>query len=225
MYPPPPTAVGSVTLTATSVTNTAAFASANVNISTSGGLAGQLCLLLERSGLQYRYVYSLAGAVPIAADGTLTGEQDYNDGSGITSPEPGGDMITSGSLSFDPASWPRNANSNTNNRQRRNEWHGNSRAQFRKQQPCADYSGGWKRDIQRKLRPADTAKHALAGGFSFALSGAGSNGNTHFFGGVFTVAGTSVTNGLVDKNDAGNVSTDNSFTGTLTAADSLAVAR
>src|SRR5579863_10321026 len=102
MYLPPPTAVGPVVITATSVTSNSAFATANVNISTSGGLAGNYAFYV--GGLDFNSLYSLAGSVTIAADGTLTGEQDYNDGSGITSPEPGGDMITGGSLSFDPMS-------------------------------------------------------------------------------------------------------------------------
>ena len=46
-------------------------------------------------------VYSLAGVVAIAQDGSgnvLSGEQDYNDGDGNTSPQPTGDSITGGTL-------------------------------------------------------------------------------------------------------------------------------
>ena len=45
--------------------------------------------------------YSLAGVVAIAQDGSgnvLSGEQDYNDGDGNTSPQPTGDSITGGTL-------------------------------------------------------------------------------------------------------------------------------
>jgi len=45
--------------------------------------------------------YSIAGVVAIAQDGSgtvVSGEQDYNDGDGNTSPQPGGDSITGGSL-------------------------------------------------------------------------------------------------------------------------------
>src|ERR1700732_2721887 len=97
----PPASPANVTITATSVTNTAAFATANVNISTSGGLSGNFAFYL--SGMDFNFnTYSLAGAVSINADGTLTGEQDYNNANGTNSPA-GGDLIMSGSsLSFDP---------------------------------------------------------------------------------------------------------------------------
>jgi hypothetical protein len=216
MYTAPSSAVGSVTITATSVTNSAAFATANVNISTSGGLAGNYAFYV--SGLDFNSVYSLAGSVTIAANGTLTGEQDYNDGSGITSPEPGGDMITGGSLSFDPTSGLGTLTLITNNKNV--GVHGtetlalnfvnNNHALIIQADGSATSSGSF--DLQ--MLPS-----TLAGGFSFTLSGAHSG--TAFFGGVFSVAGTSVTNGIFDENDAGNISKNNSFTGALTTADSF----
>jgi hypothetical protein len=216
MYTAPSSAVGSVTITATSVTNSAAFATANVNISTSGGLAGNYAFYV--SGLDFNSVYSLAGSVTIAANGTLTGEQDYNDGSGITSPEPGGDMITGGSLSFDPTSGLGTLTLITNNKNV--GVHGtetlalnfvnNNHALIIQADGSATSSGSF--DLQ-------TLPSTLAGGFSFTLSGAHSG--TAFFGGVFSVAGTSVTNGIFDENDAGNISKNNSFTGALTTADSF----
>src|SRR3984957_18812682 len=220
MYTAPGTAVGSVTITATSVTNSAAFATANVNISTSGGLAGNYAFYV--GGLDFNSLYSLAGSVTIAADGTLTGEQDYNDGSGITSPEPGGDMITSGSLSFDPSSGlgtliliTNNKNVGTNGTETLAlNFANNDHALIIEADGSATSSGSF--DLQ-------TLPSTPAGGFSFVLSGVDSGGNTTFFGGVFNVAGTSVTSGIFDENSAAHShpSLNNSFTGTLSAADSF----
>jgi len=219
-YTAPGSAVGSVTITATSVKNTAAFATANVNISTSGGLAGNYAFYV--SGLDFNSVYSLAGSVTIAADGTLTGEQDYNDGSGITSLEPGGDMITGGSLSFDPSSGLGTLILNTNNKNVGTNgtetlalnFANNNHALIIEADGSATSSGSF--DLQ-------TLPSTPAGGFSFVLSGVDSGGNTTFFGGVFNVAGTSVTSGIFDENSAAHshASLNNSFTGTLSAADAF----
>src|SRR3984957_18120797 len=216
----PPASPANVTITATSVKNTAAFATANVNISTSGGLAGNYAFYV--SGLDFNSVYSLAGSVTIAADGTLTGEQDYNDGSGITSPEPGGDMITGGSLSFDPTSGlgtltliTNNKNVGTNGTETLAlNFVNNNHALIIQADGSATSSGSF--DLQ-------TLPSTPAGGFSFVLSGVDSGGNTTFFGGVFNVAGTSVTSGIFDENSAAHShpSLNNSFTGTLSAADAF----
>mgnify|MGYP001408566742 CR=1 FL=1 len=218
MYLPPPTAVGPVVITATSVTSNSAFANANVNISTSGGLAGNYAFYV--GGLDFNSLYSLAGSVTIAADGTLTGEQDYNDGSGITSPEPGGDMITGGSLSFDPTSGlgtliliTNNKNVGANGTETLAlNFANNNHALIIEADGSATSSGSF--DLQ-------TLPSTPAGGFSFVLSGVDSGGNTTFFGGVFNVAGTSVTSGIFDENSAAHshASLNNSFTGTLSAAD------
>ncbi len=217
MYSPPATAVGSVTITAASVTNSAAFATANVNISTSGGLAGNYSFYV--SGTDFNAVYSLAGSVTIAADGTLTGEQDYNDASGITSPEPGGDMITGGSLSFDPTSGLGTLTLITNNKNLGANgtetlalnFVNNNHALIIQVDGSAASSGSF--DLQ-------TLPSTPAGGFAFAVSGAGNTSKTVFYGGVFTLAGSSLSSGIFDKNDAGSASVNNSFTGTLSAADS-----
>jgi hypothetical protein len=216
-----PGTAGSVTLIATSVANTADSASLNVNISTAAGLAGPYSFYLSGWDGQASNVYSLAGSVLIASNGSLTGEQDYNDGSGLTSPEPGGDMITSGSLWINPANGQgfltlitNNANLGINGTETLAlNFVNSNHALIIQADGSATSSGSF--DLQT------LPSTLLAGGFSFAVSGAGNTGNTHFFGGVFTVAGTNVTNGLVDENDAGNVSTNNSFTGTLTAADTF----
>jgi hypothetical protein len=223
-----PGSPASVVITATSVTNTAAFANANVNISTSGGISGNFSFYLSGfDGNNNNGIYSLAGAVMINADGTLTGEQDYNDAGGITSPDL---PISSGSLSFNPTTGLGTLTLVTNNTHLgangtetlELNFANNNHALIIQADGSATSSGSF--DLQ-------TLPSTPAGGFSFALSGAGNNGDTIFFGGVFTVSGNSVTDGMYDKNDNGNVTptpsippaSGTSFTGTLSSpiADSF----
>jgi hypothetical protein len=213
-------ASGSVTIIATSVANTAVSASLNVNISSSAGLAGTYSFYLGGWDGQQSNVYSLAGSVVIASNGSLTGEQDYNDGSGLTSPEPGGDMITSGSLWINPANGQgfltlitNNSNMGINGTETLAlNFVNSNHALVVQADGSATSSGSF--DLQ-------TLPSTPAGGFSFVLSGAGSTGNTVFFGGVFSLAGTSLTNGVFDENHAGSISTENAFTGTLSTPDSF----
>jgi hypothetical protein len=220
MYTAPSSPVGGVIITATSVTNTAAFANANVNISTSGGISGNYSFYLSGfDGNTNNEIYSLAGAVMINADGTLTGEQDYNDAGGFTFPDL---PISSGSLSFNPATGLGTLTLVTNNTHLGANgtetlalnFVNNNHALIIQADGSATSSGSF--DLQ-------TLPSSPAGGFSFVLSGAGTTGHTVFYGGVFTVAGTGVTNGIYDRNDDGNVTptpsvppaSGTSFTGTL----------
>ena len=66
-----------------------------------------------------------------------------------------------------------------------------------------------------------TLPSTLSGGFAFTLTGEDPSFNTTVSGGVFTISGTSLSNGIFDVNDAGDVTTDTTFTGTLTALDSF----
>jgi hypothetical protein len=217
-YTAPATAVGSVIITATSVKNSAVTASVNVTISTSGGLAGNYAFYVSGEDSNDA-VYSLAGAVTISANGTLTGEQDYNDADGLTSPS-GGDMITGGNLSFDPTAGLGNLTLITNNTHLgvngtetfALNFVNNDHALIIQADASATSSGSF--DLQ-------TLPSTPAGGFSFAVSGAGNTGHTHFFGGVFSVSGTSVSSGVFDENNNGDVSSNNPFTGTLSGADSF----
>jgi hypothetical protein len=218
MYQPPPTAVGPVVITATSVTNTAAFATANVNISTSGGISGNYSFYLSGfDGNNNNGIYSLAGAVMINADGTLTGEQDYNNAGGVTSSNL---AISSGSLSFDPAAGlgtltlvTNNTNLGANGTETLAlNFVNNNHALIIQADGSATSSGSF--DLQ-------TLPSTPAGGFSFVLSGAGNTGHTKFFGGVFSVSGSAASNGMYDVNDDGSVSTGNFGGATLSAADSF----
>ena len=67
-------------------------------------------------------------------------------------------------------------------------------------------------DLQTKGTPA--------GNFAYTLTGADSAYNPTAQGGVFTITGTNMA-GTTDQNDNGTVVSNQAFTGTLTAADSL----
>src|SRR5580700_75131 len=219
-YTAPPTAVGNVSITATSLKNAAASATVNVTITTSAGLAGNYSFYLSGWDGSTSNVYSLAGSVTVAADGSLTGEQDFNDGSGLTSPEPGGDMITAGNLSFDPTTGLGTLNLNTNNTHLgvngtetlSLNFVNSNHALIIEADGFATSSGSF--DLQTLPSTPD-------GGYSFTLSGAGNTGNTTFYGGVFSLSGTSLTSGIFDENHAGSIALNHSFTGTLSSADSF----
>ncbi|HET9305148.1 MAG TPA: hypothetical protein VFO46_03900, partial [Candidatus Sulfotelmatobacter sp.] len=64
-----------------------------------------------------------------------------------------------------------------------------------------------------------TLTSAPSGGFAFTLSGVDSTYAPVGFGGVFSISGTTLSNGYSDVNDAGTISTANPFSGTLSTAD------
>ena len=93
---------GQVTIMATSLTDSA-VSSAPANITITATAVATANFVFYASGEDLNGTYSVAGVVAITTDGNNTiigGEQDYNDGNGITSPQPEGDFISSGSLVF-----------------------------------------------------------------------------------------------------------------------------
>jgi hypothetical protein len=214
MYTAPATAVGPVTITATSQAKGLAPVSVNVTIQANQGIAGNFAFYL--TGLDgSQDIYSLAGAVLINADGSLTGEQDFNDAFDTTSPA-GGDMITSGSLSVG-SDGTGTLTLVTNNPSLGTEtftvnFVNNSHALIIESDGSTS-SGSL--DLQ-------TLPSTLSGGYSFAVTGVGSSGEGVAVGGVFTITGTTVA-GTFDQNDAiSGPSLNNSFLGaTLGAADTL----
>jgi uncharacterized protein YjdB len=97
---------GAYTVTA-SVAGTSSKAS--FNLTNTAVVADSASFSFYLSGLEAGnngpHYYALAGSVAIDANGNvLAGEQDYNDGSGFTSPQPSGDIITGGSLSVNSTS-------------------------------------------------------------------------------------------------------------------------
>jgi len=227
-YTAPPTAVGAVTITATSEAKGTPSASANVTIQANQGIAGAFAFYVTGFDAG-QSTYSLAGAVNIGADGMLTGEQDFNNGFGVESPA-GGDMITGGSLSVgangvgtltlvtnnpNPAIGVNGTETFTVN------FVNSSHALIIQSDGSATSSGSL--DLQTLPSTLDT-------NFAFALTGVGPAGFTVTTGGVFSITGGTTINGTVDVNDATlttlvppqtNPSLGNSFTGTLMPADNF----
>jgi hypothetical protein len=228
MYTAPATAVGVVTITATSEAKGAPSANATVTIQANQGIAGSFAFYVTGFD-KGQSTYSLAGAVNIAADGTLTGEQDFNNGFGVESPA-GGDMITSGSLAVgangvgtltlvtnnpNPAIGVKGTETFTVN------FVNSSHALIIQSDGSATSSGSL--DLQTLPSTLDT-------NFAFALTGVGPQGFIVTTGGVFSITGGTTINGTVDVNDATlttlvppqtNPSLGNSFTGTLMPPDNF----
>jgi hypothetical protein len=171
--------------------------------------------------------YALAGSVLIDSAGNVQGgEQDYNDGlQAFFSPEPGGDLITGGSLTF-PAGAPAGQGVltlNTNNLNLGLNADGvevfavqfvNSNHALIMQFDGFDTSSG-SMDLQ-------TLPSTLSGGYAFAMSGFDSEETPVAFGGVFSVNGTTLSSGTLDVNDADDfgITIGTGFSGTIKAPDS-----
>ena len=215
-----PATAGPVTITATSEAKSAPSASANVTIQTNQGIAGAFAFYVTGFDVG-QSTYSVAGAVLINADGTLTGEQDYNNGFDTASPA-SGDMITSGSLSIgaDGTGTLTLVTDNVDVGVSGTEtfavnFVNNSHALIVQADGSATSSGSL--DLQ-------TLPSTLGNNFAFATTGVGPIGFIVTTGGVFTLTGGTAIAGTVDVNDA-TAGTDpslgNPFTGTMVAADSF----
>jgi hypothetical protein len=164
--------------------------------------------------------YALAGSVSIDPSGNVVaGEQDYNDAYGCTSPEPAGDTITGGTLAIDANGQGTLTltTTNTNLGVSGTETLGvqfvnNNHALIIQFDGSATSSGSM--DLQTLSSPP-------SGGYAFILSGVDASYNPVARGGVFSISGTSLSNGLVDVNDLGTVTTGSTFTGTLSTQDSF----
>ena len=154
--------------------------------------------------------YALAGSVAIDADGNvLAGEQDYNDAFGFTSPQPSGDAITGGTLTVD-ANGQGTLTLITNNAalgvagtetlgvQFVNTKHALV-IQFDGTPPPV---GAW---ICRHCR----ARSAAVSPSPF--TGVNPDDDPVVGGGVFSISGTALQNGLLDIDDAGSVTTGTGF--------------
>ncbi|MGA2846719.1 MAG: hypothetical protein ABSF68_15000 [Candidatus Acidiferrales bacterium] len=161
--------------------------------------------------------YSIAGVVTITADGNNTitgGVQDFNDGDGTTSPQPGGDTInpTGSSLTFNP------------------DGSGNAILTLATSNAALGVGG-----VETFALSFSNANHAIisqfdgtatssgsydlqtlptaplaSSSFSFTSTGANSDGFAVAEGGVFTLDGSGDVTGSVDINNAGTVTLNNS---------------
>ncbi len=170
--------------------------------------------------------YALAGSIAVDPTGkVLAGEQDYNDGSlGLTSPEPSGDQITGGTLTFPSGASPGQATLtlNTNNTSLGTTGTEVFGVQFvnSKHALIMEFDGFATSSGSMDLQNLPSK---LSGPYAFALSGSDLAGAPFAFGGVFAISGSSLTNGIIDVNDADNtgVTIGKAFSGTISVADSF----
>jgi hypothetical protein len=212
-----PATVGPVVITATSEKKASVTASANVTIQVNNGITGNFAFYAggvdgtsngAGNPASLNGVYSVAGAVTILSDGTLTGEEDFNDGNGLTSVAA---MITSGNLMIDSNGFGTMTlvTSDTSLGVAGTEtftvnFVNNNHALIIESDGLSTSSGSM--DLQ-------TLPSALTGNFAFAVSGLGASGEGIYSGGILTITGTAVT-GIYDLNDEiTGPSTGNTFTG------------
>ena len=171
--------------------------------------------------------YAIAGVVTLDSNGNVVGgKQDYNDGFGLTSPQPAGDTITGGSLTQTVGTQQGILTLVTNNPalgvngtetfalQVVNDNHG----LITQYDSTATSSGSF--DLQ-------TLPGTPTGNYAFTISGYfladQVNGiyDAIATGGVFSVSGTNIQNGIVDVNDDGSTTLNTGFTATISAPDSF----
>ena len=209
-----------VKVTATSVTDTTKSASATIIITAVASSNYSFYLTGTESVNDGPNFYALAGSVTIDANGNvLAGEQDYNDGTGVTAtdtiqPETGAltwvDAATGqGTLTLTTTDTKVGVKGvETLGVQFVNTNHALI-AQF---DGSATSSGSM--DLQ-------TLPSTLSGGYAFTLSGVDTGYSPIVFGGVFSISGTNLQDGVVDVNDDGDVATETTFTGTISVPDSF----
>jgi hypothetical protein len=156
-------------------------------------------------------VYSLAGVVAIAQDGSgnvLSGEQDYNDGDGNTSPQPTGDSITGGSLVMaNDGSGNATLTLTTNNTDLPNggtevfalAFANTNHALIVQFDGSATSSGTYDFQISNAAPVG-----APSASFSFVASGTNTDGDPVCDGGMFSIDASGNITGVYDLNDSDN---------------------
>lgn len=164
--------------------------------------------------------YGLAGSVSIDGSGNvLTGEQDYNDANGCRSPEPNADAINGGTLTVD-ANGQGTLTLTTSNSKLGIGGTETLEVQFVNSNHALiiQFDGSATSSGTMDMQTLPTT---LDGGYAFTLSGVDPNHNPIARGGVFSISGSSLSNGVLDVNDVGTVTTGTPFNGTISAPDSF----
>ena len=209
--------LGSYTVTATS---TAVSATATFALTNRQAGAAYVFYLSGQDAFGPDF-YALAGSVIIDPNGNiLSGEQDYNSPSVLlSSPQPSGDAITGGTLVVNSTTGQGTLTLVTNNSSLGAngvetlgvQFVNTNHAQIIQFDGTGTSSGSM--DLQTQA--------TLSGGFAFALGGLDNVFGPVSFGGVFSVAGTTLQSGTFDESDNGSLATGNSLTGTISAPDAL----
>jgi hypothetical protein len=167
------------------------------------------------------HFYALAGSVTIDAKGNVVaGEQDYNDGRGFTSPEPLGDTITGGTLTVNATTGQGTLTLTTNNTNLGASGTETLGVQFVNANHAlvVQFDGSATSSGSMDLQ---TLPSLLSGGFAFTATGIDNNSYPISIGGVFSVSGTFLQNGVFDTNDIGNITRGTPLSGKISAPDSF----
>jgi len=172
--------------------------------------------------------YALAGAVTLDGNGNvLGGEQDYNDGNGLTSPEPTPDTILPGTaaLTVNPATGQGTLTLTTNNSSLGASGVETFGVQFVNTNHAliVQFDGSATSSGSMDLQTLSSALND--GNYAFTLSGTGSALESTVFGGVFSISnGGTALAGTFDVDDAGATATPTlgiALSGTITAPDAF----
>ena len=167
--------------------------------------------------------YALVGSVEVDASGNiLAGEQDYNDGFQLTSPQPSGDTITGGSLTVDSTTGQGTLTLNTSNTNLGVGGIETIGVQFVNSNHALVIQFDGSATSSGSMDLQNLSSSLTDGGYAFTLFGLDQSFLPVAFGGVFSISGgTTLQNGLLDTNDGGAVTTQTTLSGTLSAVDSF----
>lgn len=200
------TTAGTYTVAASAGTSPANFTLTNWP---SGSLFFSFYLSGQENLNGFAGFYGLAGSVLIGPTGNIiAGEQDYNDGLVYTSPQPGGDAITGGTLKLNSVSHLGTLTLNTNNLNLGVGGVETFAVQFINSDHALisqfDGSATSSGSLDLQTLPSATNDVVSNGGYAFTLTGVDPLQSPVGYGGVFTMAGgNTLQNGLVDTNDLG----------------------
>jgi hypothetical protein len=211
-----------VAATVAGVSTPADFSLTNTGGNYSFYLSGTDILPPPASNGNYNF-YALAGSVTINSSGTVVGGvQDYNEGfsTGVTSPEPSGDKITGGTLTVDSTTGQGTLTLITDNAALGVSGTETIGVQFvnTKHALIVQFDGSATSSGSMDLQ---TLPSTLSGNYAFTLSGVDTSYSSVVAGGVFSISGTAMQNGLLDVDDAGAVTPGTPFTGTISAPDAF----
>ncbi|MFY9647147.1 MAG: hypothetical protein WAK29_18355 [Terriglobales bacterium] len=172
--------------------------------------------------------YALAGSVTLDGNGNvLGGEQDYNDGLGLTSPQPSGDTIlpAAAALIVDPTTGQGTLTLTTDNSSLGVNGVETFAVQFASPSHAliVQFDGSATSSGSMDLQTLSSTLND--GNYAFTLSGVDSSYYPIVYGGVFSISNTGTTlAGTFDVDDFGATNTptlNTAFTGTITGPDSM----
>ena len=172
--------------------------------------------------------YALAGSVSVDGNGNvLGGEHDYNDGIGITSPEPSGDTIMpgTGALTVDPTTGQGTLSLTTNNSSVGANGVETLGVQFVNTNHALIVQFDGSATSSGSMDTQTLSSTVSDGNYAFTLSGVDTSYMPVVYGGVFSISGSGTAlQGTYDIDDAGATKTPTlgtAFSGTITGPDDL----